>query len=392
MHASRSIAFLATLLVALVASDRVAAADAQREAAIREAGRAWLSANDGIGLTLGIFENGERRFFNLGVTQVDSNKAPTKDTVYEIGGISKAFTGQLLARAIVEGRAALTDEAAKYLPEQYPNLANGSEKVRLVHLVNSTSQLLDNIPDLSQVRAVPGEPLAVTHMRVIEKYTPKEFLRQLHRVMPRLPPGSGPASSNVGAMLLGVVLEGIYGQPFDKVLAAEIEKPLRMASGAAPPAKLLARGYTEAGEALPGFGAPMQYATATLRYSADDLLKFCSWQMVERDASVKLAHQPTWSTPDGKVSLGFFWLTAESPQGRRLISTGSTYGFASVCDLYPDAKVTVVALANKNAAGAQESLRALTAHIVSVLRPAADEGTGVVSPRPSSAGAPPRGR
>ena len=109
MHASRSIAFLATLLVALVASDRVAAADAQREAAIREAGRAWLSANDGIGLTLGIFENGERRFFNLGVTQVDSNKAPTKDTVYEIGGISKAFTGQLLARAIVEGRAALTD-------------------------------------------------------------------------------------------------------------------------------------------------------------------------------------------------------------------------------------------------------------------------------------------
>lgn len=356
---------------------------------IRDAGRAWLADNDGIGLTIGVFADNQRRFYNFGATQLDGNKAPTKDTIYEIGGISKTFAGQLLARAIVEGRATLNDDIDKYLDEDYPNLANGGERVRLLHLVNSTSQLIDNIPDLTQVRAVPSELLAATHIRAIERYTPKEFLYQLHRVMPRRPPGSDPSSSNVAAMLLGVALEKIHGEPFDQLLAREIEKPLRMASGTAPPAKLLARGYTANNEPLPAFGAKIQYASSTLRYSADDLLKFCAWQMVERDASVKLAHQPTWSHPEGRVSLGFFWVLGDSAHGRRLLSTGATYGFASVCDLYPEAKVAVVLLANKSAAGAQETLRALSANIVASLRPS--PGSGLVSP-PSSAVAPRQGR
>ncbi len=120
----------------------------------------------------------------------------------------------------------------------------------------------------------------------------------------------------------------------------------------------------------------MPYVPNALRYSADDLLKFCSWQMVERDASVKLAHQPTWSSADGRVSIGFFWIVGESPHGRRLNSTGATFGFTSVCDLYPDAKVAVVVLANKNADRAQESLRALSADIVSLLRPSAQKPEG----------------
>jgi serine-type D-Ala-D-Ala carboxypeptidase/endopeptidase len=364
--------------------------DAVREAAIRDAGRAWLTDNDGVGLTIGIFENNQRRFINLGVAEVDGNKPPTKDTIYEIGGISKTFTGQLLARAIVEGRATLQDQATRYLDDPYPNLVNDGRQILLSHLVSSTSQLVDNIPDLTQVRAVPGEALAATRIKVIQKYTRAEFLAQLHRVMPRLPPGTEPAPSNVGAMLLGVALEKIYGDTFEAMLAREIEKPLRMVSGTTPPARLLARGHTAANEVLPPFGAKAQFASSTLRYSGDDLLKYCSWQMMERDASVKLAHQPTWSRPDGRGSLGFFWVLAESAQGRRLFSTGATYGFASVCDLFPDKKIAVVLLSNKAAAGAQESLRALSAKIVGLLRPAA-EGGAEVSP-PSSAGAPPQGR
>ena len=364
-------------------------AEGRAEEAIRDAGRDWLVANDGVGLTIAVFANNQRHFFNFGTTQLDGNKPPTKDTVYEIGGISKTLAGQLLARAIVEGRATLQDPVTKYFDEPYPNLVNGGEQILLQHLVSSTSQMVDNIPDLTQVRGVPGEPLAATRIRVIENYTQKEFLWQLHRVMPRLPPGSTPASSNVGAMMLGVALEKIYGEAFANVLAREIEKPLRMASGTAPPVRLLARGYTEDNEPLPPFGARMQFASSTLRYSADDLLKYCSWQLVERDASVKLAHQPTWSSPDAQASIGFFWVLGHSAHGRRLVSTGTTYGFASLCDLYPDAKVAVVLLANKNADRTQESLRALSASIISLLRPASEGGgSAVTDPRPSSAAAP----
>ena len=380
-------AFRMTLLAALLLVPPFAAATGA-DSAIREVGREWLANNEGIGLTIGVYDNGQSRFYNFGTTQLDGNKPPTKDTVYEIGGISKTMTGQLLARSVIEGRAKLTDEVAKYLGEPYPNLANGGEPVRLVHLANDTSQLLDNIPELTQVRAVPGEPLEVTHMRVIEKYTQAEFLLQLHRVMPRMEPGRNVAFSNVGAMLLGVVLEKIHREPFEKILAREIEGPMRMGNGVSPPQSLLARGHTARNEPLPALSAKMMYPANSLRYSAEDLLRYASWQLVERDASVKLAHQPAWSAPDGRVSVGFFWIIGNSQQGRRLLSTGDTFGFSSTCDLYPDSKLAVVVLANKNADGAQESLRALSAKIVRLLRPAVETG---LSP-PSSAVAPPPGR
>jgi CubicO group peptidase (beta-lactamase class C family) len=363
----------------LVALRCVAADPVPLEAAVRNEGRAWLEQNDGIGLSIGVYVKGQRHFYNFGATRLDGNKVPTEQTVYEIGSIAKTMTGQLLARAIVEGRAALDDEPSKYLEEPYPNLENGGERVRLLHLANMTSQLADNIPDLTQVRAVPGETLNKTRMRVLATYTRTEFLRQLHMVKPQRPPGNDPAHSNVASMLLGVVLEKLYGEPFEVLLAREIEKPLKMGSGTSPPPKLLAIGYTRENVEAPAFVAKTQYASRALRYSAEDMLRYASWQLAERDASVKLAHRPTWLTPDKRQGVGIFWIIEESPHGRRLSYSGGTYGFAAVCDLYPDAGIAVVLLANKAADGAQETLRALSAKIVEL---------SAVSPQPSSEGVP----
>jgi len=340
------------------------------DAAVQELGQSWLADNGGIGLTIGVYEDGQKHFYNFGATRLDGNRVPTKDTVYEIGSVAKTFAGQLLARAVVEGRAALEDDVTKYLDDKYPNFTREDQPIRLVHLANMTSQLVDNIPDMTQVRAVPGVPLSTTRMEVYDKYTRANLLQQLHRVAPRAAPGGDPGQSNVAAMLLMVALERIYGEPFDAVLAREIEKPLRMASGTAPNGKLLARGYTRENEELPTYQAEMSWVTGSLRYSAEDLLKYAAWQMAEKDASVKLAHRPSWSTPDQKESIALFWLTAPSPQGRRLYFSGGTFGFASACDLYPESRVAVVLLANKHADRAQETLRAMSAKIVSLARPA----------------------
>jgi CubicO group peptidase (beta-lactamase class C family) len=369
MNVARLI-FLCTVLTSPLAGQAATppAATAANDATLRELGRQWLEDAAGVGLSIGIYHNGQRRFLNFGTTRIDGNSPPTKDTVYEIGPLAKTMTGQLLARAVVEGRASLDDEATKYLPEPYPNLANSGENIRLVHLANMTSQLLDNIPDITQVRLSPTEPLAASRMRVVTNYTREEFLRQLHRVVPRRAPGIEPGPSNVSSMLLAVVLEAIYGDSFESIIATQIEKPLRMKSGTQPAAKLLARGYGRENEELPTFAAPMAHSWGSLRYSADDLLRYASWQLVERDASVKLAHQPTWLTPDKQQGVALFWITSESPHGRRLHFSGATFGFVGVCELYPDAGVAVVLLANKDTDGAQESLRALSAKIVGTLK------------------------
>jgi CubicO group peptidase (beta-lactamase class C family) len=360
---------------------------------IRALGREWLESNDGVGLSIGVYAGGQRHFYNFGATRIDGDKLPTQATVYEIGSLAKTMTGQLLARAIIEGRAALEDEASKYLDEPYPNLANNGQPVRLLHLANMTSQLADNIPDLTQVRMVPGELLIKTRMRVLEKYTRADFLRQLHMVAPQRPPGEEPAHSNVASMVLGVVLEKLYGEPFETILAREIEKPLKMASGTAPAIKLLAQGYTESGDEAPPFVARTQYPAGALRYSTEDLLRYASWQVVERDASVKLAHKPTWFTLDRRTAVAFYWINEQSPHGRRLRYSGGTYGFSSLCDLYPERQVAVVLLSNKAADGAQESLRALSAKIADLAAPVElPKPAGSLSPQPSSTDVPPPDR
>ncbi len=233
---------LAFLSIAMCLPAWGVAADAANDALVRDLGRRWLEANDGVGLSIGVYDNGQRRFYNFGVSQVDGNKAPTKDTIYEIGALSKTMAAQLLARAVVEGRATLNDEMDKYLDEPYPNLATDGEKIRLVHLANMTSQLVDNIPDLSQVRNVPGEPLAATRMKVIEKYTSKQMMFQLHRVAPRRAPGGDPGQSNVASMLLGVVLAKIYDEPFEVTLGARSKSRSRWAVAPSPISNYSPRG------------------------------------------------------------------------------------------------------------------------------------------------------
>jgi serine-type D-Ala-D-Ala carboxypeptidase/endopeptidase len=340
------------------------------DAGVQELGRDWLTDNDGVGLTIGVYEGNRRQFYNFGATRLDGNRLPARDTVYEIGSVAKTMAAQLLARAVVEGRASLDDEVTKYLDDKYPNFVKDGQPIRLLHLANMTSQLVDNIPDTTQVRKVEGEPLATTKMAVFDRYTRDDFLRQLHRIAPRATPGDRPGQSNVAAMLLVVVLEKIYGEDFDVILAREIEKPLRMASGTHPPLKLLARGYTQENEEIPTFDARMSWPTGSLRYSADDLLKYAAWQMSEKDASVKLAHRATWTAPDQRQSIAMYWLITQSPQGRRLYYSGETFGFTTVSDLYPEAGVALVLLANKSTDRAQETLRALSVKIAALARPA----------------------
>ena len=53
--------------------------------------RTGSSTIDGIGLSIGVYDDGKSRFYNFGTTQLEGNRPPTKDTVYEIGSISKTI-------------------------------------------------------------------------------------------------------------------------------------------------------------------------------------------------------------------------------------------------------------------------------------------------------------
>src|SRR4030095_9368545 len=156
-------------------------------------------------------------------------KSPTKHTIYELASITKTFTGVLLAQAVVEGKVKLDDDVRKYLDGSYPNLEFEGKPIKLFHLINHTSRLPFVMPDRPELFRNPDPYELPKILTAIESnYTRENFYEDLHKVELDKAPGTEFKYSNSAAQLLGYILEGIYGLPYEQLVIQKIAKPLRM--------------------------------------------------------------------------------------------------------------------------------------------------------------------
>jgi len=98
MHTTRK-RLAAFLLVACTAFEgNLAVARAARpdvDALVRDAARAVMRQHDIPGMAIALTVNGKRRFYSYGVASWQTGQKVTRDTLFEIGSISKAFTATL---------------------------------------------------------------------------------------------------------------------------------------------------------------------------------------------------------------------------------------------------------------------------------------------------------
>jgi beta-lactamase class C len=97
------------------------------------------------GLALAVTVDGKRYFYEYGVASKASGQAVTRDTLFEIGSVSKTFTATLAALAQAEGKLSLDDSPARFLPA-----LRGSSvaRVSLIHLATYTAGGLPlQVPD-----------------------------------------------------------------------------------------------------------------------------------------------------------------------------------------------------------------------------------------------------
>ena len=310
------------------------------------------------GLSVAVVRDGGTRFYNAGVISRETHTPASELSVYEIGSISKTFTGLLLAHAIVEGRAAALDDVRRYLPPGYDNLVRDGRPVRLIDLVDTTSALPDNLPDWRKVVAdVGATPAQIPFIAadLLNGSTSQSLMADLRTASLVDTPGAEPRHSNVASQLAGLVLEKIYGRPYDALLSQYIEQPLGMTSGVGDVAPaLLVQGYDPSGPATPPHTAPVIHAAAGLRYSASDMARYIAAQMAGRDPAISLTHQPAWGTLDGEA-IGFHWMLRKTADSQIYMRhSGGTFGFSAYCEFYPGEGYGIVLLSNR--AGAQDPL------------------------------------
>jgi beta-lactamase class C len=101
----------------LPATLQAADSPSQIRAVVDRAFPPLMTKYDVPGLAVAVTVDGRQYFFNYGVASKADNKPVTKDTLFEVGSVSKTFTATLAAYAQALGKLSLDDHPGKYMPQ-----------------------------------------------------------------------------------------------------------------------------------------------------------------------------------------------------------------------------------------------------------------------------------
>jgi serine-type D-Ala-D-Ala carboxypeptidase/endopeptidase len=178
-----------------------------------------------------------------GVVESASAGPVADDAVFELGSITKAVTGLLLADAVVRGEATLQTSLADCLPGASP-----ASRIMLGDLAAHTAGL-------------PRLPLAFVRrnglFNLTDPYadtTVAELVEDLARVRLRSP---RMRYSNFGAALLGQALAALAGLPYEQLVEERVLQPLGVEQVWARDAPPVAQPHDRRGRPVPAwtFGA-----------------------------------------------------------------------------------------------------------------------------------------
>ncbi len=195
--------------IAAVDADRLQAVLNHDLAQAYKPGTGPLAPGYGTGVAIGVSTHGVRRVFAYGAARTGS--------MFEIGSISKTFTGLILAKMVVEGKVSLNQPLRELLPEDLVKKP-GRREITLLDLATHRSGLPsmpDNLPDPTQ-----ANPYANYHTTDMYEYMERRGVYKL--------PDEEFNYSNLGYSLLGQVLASRAGRTYPDLLRDDVTGPLHL--------------------------------------------------------------------------------------------------------------------------------------------------------------------
>lgn len=195
---------------------------------------AQIEHNEFVGVAIGKYSlPGGVNYWNFGNISKSSSVVPSKDYIFEIGSISKVFTGLVLASLHLEKKVLITDTVDIYI-EELKNTPVG--KVKLVELSTHMSGL-------------PRIPTNLVNYDLKDpyiEYTSKKLIAYLASIKNLKKPSSFSWKnySNLGVGLLGYTLQKATGKDYDQLVSLYITTPLEMESTAKEPSHLNSKLFT----------------------------------------------------------------------------------------------------------------------------------------------------
>ncbi|MDG2530234.1 serine hydrolase [Caulobacter endophyticus] len=295
------------------------------------------------GIVVGVIDAKGRRVVAHGVRDGADPRPVDGATLFEIGSVTKAFTGLLLADMVRRGEVRLDEPVVALLPAGSVAPERNGKAITLIDLATHTSglpRLADNMP-----MADPLNPYADYGPDLLDA-----FLRS-HTLTRDI--GVTYEYSNLGVGLLGWALGQRAGGDYETVLHKRVLAPLGMSSTAIRLSPALearfSPGHTAGLAITPHWDLTTLAGAGGLRSSADDLLKLLAAELGYVDTPLRAAMADQLvprRAVGGDVQVALGWHVAMTPKGEIVSHGGGTMGFQTFVGFDRLTGLGVVVLSN----------------------------------------------
>lgn len=329
-------------IAALIAQTATAQTDrGHLPAAIDSIAAAALSGGHAAGMSIGVVR-GRDTIVLKGYGKADLElDVPTPDrAVYEIGSVTKQFTATAILQLAEQHKLSLDDEITKYFPT-YP--------LHGYHL--TVRRLLDHTSGIKGYTEIPA------FEKIMTRALPRDSVVAMFSTKPfEFAPGDAMSYSNSAYFLLGLIIEKVSAQTYERYLQEHLFTPAGMhdsrycSTSTVVPRR--AHGYDDRNDTLrlaAYIDMVWPYSAGAICSTAGDLIAWM--QALHGGRLLTPASYHELITP-GKLNDGTpiryaKGLALDSVDGHRRISHGGGIpGFLTQLSYFPDDSLIVVVLVN----------------------------------------------
>lgn len=274
-----------------------------------------------------------------------AGKPLDEHSVFEIGSITKVFTGILLADMVLRGEVKLDQPVAELLPKDVRVPTRNGIAVTLAHLSIQNSGL-PRLPDNLAPKDM-SNPYA--------DYTVAQLYEFLNKHELRRDPGAQYEYSNLGVGLLGHALSLRAGKSYEQLVRERILEPLGMKSTAitltSDMRARVAQGHDGNGAPVPMWDLPTLAGAGALRSTVADMRRFIAAAASPPDnaigKAIKLSMEPR-ATMNRSLTMGLGWHRIHMEGDTLIWHNGGTGGYHSFAGFNARTRASVVLLANSS--------------------------------------------
>lgn len=344
--------FVPAAIITFALATRLFASDpAGLEDIVRQRTEAAVEKGKVRGLAVGVISGDKTVKMFAGQVGIADSGAPDARTVFEIGSVTKAFTGLLLADMVERGEVRLDQPVAELLGKDAVVPMDGDRPIRLVDLATQTSGL---------PRLPSNMGLLVNPLNPYSKYQVDDLLDFLKEHKLRRAPGKEYEYSNLGSGLLGTALAKSVGKTYEQLIVERIAQPLKMNDTTITLSDdqkaRAASGSSVLGVPAMMWDFPALAGCGAIRSTLDDMLLFMRANLAPEQTPlakpIALSHQPrftirpaTKELPES-LEIGLGWHITTHDGTKVIWHNGMTGGFASMLIVVPEKNWGVIVLGN----------------------------------------------